>query len=339
MKTSEKFYTAIIFAIIFGVFATFGFSQTNTIESLDKRITRIEDSLGINNVIDPPPPPTADTNIVLPTYQGIILSGQYDIYPSPYSPMFKDKDNLYKLFIQKQGLPFAVGSANGLNNWTFSSTGNMPRGTVLKIDPNLYLAMYHKWYNTQCWYYSAGSTNSYNWSDMSLIRIPYGEDITFIRDLNHYKAYGRMAIPPAKRTIGVMTSNDLRTFTPLREVLTPDALDASDEFYSVSVIKTPKGYYGFLNVFDPISDLVEVQLIYSQNGEDNWERLNNRNPFLIKKDGAQCLYACASVIGEEAYIATITANFNHEESNRNGKYYYTALYKIKLTDLYKSNNK
>ena len=327
-KTANKILAISLIALITIFF--FSYADAQTVQELDQRLKRVEDSLGINSVIVP-----IDTATTLPVYQGIILNGSYDIFPVPYSPMFKDRDNLYKLFVLKGGQPFAVGSSNGMNNWIYSSTGNMPYGTVIKENSNRYLAAYHKWYNNQAFYYFAGSLNSYNWNDMALIRQPHGEDITFIIDGGKYKAYARMNVPPAIRTIGYMESTDFRNWTTLVEVLRPDALDLLNQFYSMSVVKTASGFWGFLNVFNTETDLVSVQLIFSTNGKDNWQRLNNRQDILVKKNGVQCLYACASVIGDGVYITTISSKFNHSENNRNGGYYFTELYRISLTELQK----
>lgn len=313
----------IIFAIVYSV-------KSQTIQELDQRLKRVEDSLGINSIITPP-----DTNLSLPVYQGIILNGNYDIYPSPYSPPFKDQDGYIKLFIQKAGQPYAVGSASGMNNWIFSSTGNMPRGTVLKENLNTYKDAYHEWYNGLCYFRFAGSYNSYSWSDMALIRTPYGEDITFIIDQGKYRAYARPNIPPAIRTIGYMESSDFRNWTPLVEVLKPDAMDGLNQFYSMSVIHGNYGYFGFLNVFNTSTDHVGVQLVFSENGKDGWQRLFNRQEVLIKKNGVKCLYACAGVIEGEVWIATISCKFSHTENDRNGQYYFTELYKISINDLQK----
>ena len=328
-KTANKILAISLITLITIFF--FSYADAQTVQELDQRLKRVEDSLGINSVIVP-----IDTATTLPVYQGIILTGSHDIFPVPYSPMFKDRDNLYKLFVLKGGQPYAVGSSNGMNNWIYSSTGNMPYGTVIKENPNRYLAAYHKWYNNQAFYYFAGSTNSYNWSDMALIRQPHGEDITFIIDGGKYKAYARMSVPPAIRTIGYMESQDFRNWTTLVEVLKPDVLDGLDQFYSMSVVKGNYGFFGFLNVFNTGTDLVSVQLVWSENGkDDNWQRLNGRQEILTKKNGALCVYACASVIGGDVYITTISSKFNHSENNRNGQYYYTELYKISLTELQK----
>jgi hypothetical protein len=45
----------------------------------------------------------------------------------------------------------------------------------------------------------------------------------------------------------------------------------------MSVVKGNYGYFGFLNVFNTGTDLVSVQLVLSENGEDdNWQRLNGQ---------------------------------------------------------------
>lgn len=323
---------ALIILLITFIFFTF--AEAQTVQELDQRLKRVEDSLGINQVIIP-----IDTTLKLPTYQGVILSGNYDIYPSPYSPPFKDQDGYIKMFIQKAGLPFAAGSQNGRYDWTLSSTGNMPRGTVLKLNSNTYRASYHKIFWNNSYYYFAGSLNSYNWEDMSLIRNPHGEDISFIYDQGIFKAYARMDFPPAQRTIGFMKSSNFTTWSNLVEILKPDQQDKTNEFYSMSVVKGNFGYFGFMNVFDTQTDLVSVQLVWSENGEDNFKRLYNRKEYLIKKNGVKCLYACAGSIGDEIWITTISSKFSHSETDRNGRFYFTELYIISKSDLQEAQEK
>jgi hypothetical protein len=327
LRENKKYF--IFVTLIIGILMV-GMLQAQTNQELDTRLKRVEDSLGITSVIIP-----IDTTMTLPIYEGIILNGNQDIYPLPYSPMFKDQDGYYKIFIQKGSQSFATGSLNGLNNWIYSSAGNVPRGTVIKENQNRYLCAYHELYNTKSYYRFAGSLNSYNWNDMALLREPHGEDISFIIDGGKYRAYARMDIPPAVRTIGYMESQDFRSWTPLVEVLKPDIMDGRDEFYSMSVISTERGYFGFLSVFDPLTDEMEVQLVYSVNGEDNWLRLLNRTPVLTKRPGMKQLYGIGSVIGNEVHIIAITADFGHSELDRNGRFYYTTKFKLDLEKLYK----
>lgn len=329
INRSRSIKAAAIILIVSGILIFIASANCQTIQELDTRLKRVEDSLGIGQVITP-----IDTTVSLPIYQGIILNGNYDIYPSPYSPMYKDTDGYYKMFIQKAGQPYAVGSVNGMNNWIYSSAGNMPRGTVLKVASNTWAVIYHKWFNGQSYYYSAKSTNAYQWYDTYLDRSPHGEDVTYIKEGNLYRIYGRVSIPPAVRTIGYMEAyNNLTNFSPMVEVLKPDISDGDDEFYSMSVISTERGYFGFLNVFNPLSDEMDAQLVYSANGKNNWVRLLNRAPVLVKRPGVKQLYGIASIIGNEVYVIAITADFGHSETDRQGRYYYTTLYKLFLDDI------
>ena len=268
------------------------------------------------------------------TYQGIILNGAFDVLPVPYSPMqyFNGK---YNVFLLRNGNFCIASSSNGLNNWTYTNSG-FPYGSVMK-DTLYFLCAYHKWFNNQSYFYFSASADGVNFTDVSTIRTPHGEDISFIKLRNgKFRAYGRMNVPPALRTIGVMESDDFRNWTPLQEILVPDASDNGKEFYSCSVIETDNGFYAFINVYNPRNEQVTVRLMKSENGITAWKRLNGFNP-VIKLGDRQQIYASASVIGNEVYVTTISAKFNHSESNRNGKYYYTELWKIGIDDLYRFN--
>jgi hypothetical protein len=303
-----------------------GYSQT--IQELDERLKRVEDSLGITTEI------VIDTTLSKPVYEGIILSSvNADILPIPYSPI-QYNNGAYKLFVQKNNVCYILSSANGLNGWSYSLPLPIPYGTAMFTNENKINVAFHKWYSGKSYYYFSVSPDQRNFYDVSFIRDPHGEDITYIFD-GVYKAYARMEVPPAVRTIGYMESNDFRTWSNLVEVLKPDVSDGVNQFYSMSVVKTERGYFGLLNVFNPVTDLVSVQLVFSLNGKDNWQRLNNRNDFLEKKNGVKCLYGIASVINSELQIVTISSKFSHSETDRNGRYYFTEKYKISLTELYK----
>lgn len=268
------------------------------------------------------------------TYQGIIMNGAFDVLPVPYSPMqyFNGK---YNVFILRNGVFCIASSDNGLNNWAFNTSG-FPYGSVMK-DTLYYLCAYHKWFDNKSYFYFSASPDGVNFNDIATIRTPHGEDISFIKLRNgKFRAYGRMNVPPALRTIGVMESDDFRTWTPLEEILVPDASDNGKEFYSCSVIETDEGFYAFVNVYNPRNEQVTVRLMKSENGITAWKRLNGFNP-VIKLGDRQQIYASASVINNEVYVTTISAKFNHSESNRNGRYYFTELWKIGIDDLYRFN--
>lgn len=253
-------------------------------------------------------------------YQGKILMGNYDIFPTPYS-FINWYNGKFNLFINKAGVSYIYSTPDFIS-WTVTPQVNMKYGSTAKIDGTFYTA-YHKWFNTQSFYYFQK-----NFTDVSMIRDPQGEDITFLKLRNgKFRAYARMNVPPAVRTIGVMESDNFINWTPLQEILAPDAEDNGKEYYSMSVIETDDGFYGFMNVYNPRNEKMTIRLIHSEDGITDWKWLNNRNPVIPLQDREQ-LYASASVIGDQVYISTISAKFNHSEENRNGRYYYTELWKI-----------
>jgi hypothetical protein len=82
----------------------------------------------------------------------------------------------------------------------------------------------------------------------------------------------------------------------------------------------------------------EIQLVYSANGIDNWQRLNSRKEFIPKRENIKQMFGWWSLINGIAYIYTAESKRRHttyENSNINGRYYFSSEYKISLTDLYK----
>lgn len=267
-------------------------------------------------------------------YQGIIFTGNHDVFPSPYSIMqYNSNNGQYTIFLNKAGLRYLASSPNGHSDWIFTEV-NLPYGAIA-FSGGLILTAYHKWFNNQSFFYFQK-----NGVDVGFIREPHGEDITFIERAElgkpKYRAYARMNVPPAVRSVGVMESNDFVTWSPLKEILTPTESDAGRQFYSMSVIETEKGFFGFVNVFNSLNNKTTIRLVHSLDGLDTmpWTWLNAGNP-IIPLETREQLYANASVINNEVHITTISAKFNHSEINRNGRFYYTELWKISLTNLYK----
>jgi hypothetical protein len=130
----------------------------------------------------------------------------------------------------------------------------------------------------------------------------------------------------------------------MQEILVPDLEDGGNVFYSMSVINTDKGYFGFLNTFLPDPDFtsgntetMDVQLVWSADGITNWKRLNDRKPIIERESYTKNIHACASVIGDEVFIATISTGMFHNffAVDRESKFYFTELYRIPLAELYK----
>ena len=276
-------------------------------------------------------------NTVYPsfTYQGIILNGSFDTFPVPYSPM-EFRNGKYYLYILRNNRFYIASSTNGLNGWTFSES-HFNYGNVFK-DVTNYKNAYHKWIGGKAYYYFAVSNDGNIFSDISTIRNPHGEDITIVKLSNgKYRAYARMNIPAdGIRTIGVMESANFLSWSSLTEILNPaDMNDYGKEYYSMSVIETSNGFYGFLNVYDPVKQTVHVQLIFSQDGINDWIKLHYGKSIIGSMKDRKQLYAAASLINNEVYLVTISAKFKHDETDRNGRYYYSELWKIPINELYK----
>ena len=318
-------------------------SQAQTIE---QRLDRIEDSLNINwNVI------ITNDSLPQPIYEGVVMqsltSDQYIFNPSIYVNGYS---NLYCL---KNGLLYLARSNNGLNGWIYTlSTANA--GSIIYANGRYYKS-YHRWYGAQAFSYYAISLDGINFTDIATSRTPTGEDRNVLFNGTEFYSYGRLQ--PKPRTIMFQRSSDFRLWTNPNEILKPDAVDGSNvEFYHLSVIKTERGYFGLLNLYytglsgqdveqpPPYTakeHTTEIQLVYSANGVDNWQRLNSRKEFITKRTDIKQMFGWWSLINGIAYIYTAESKRRHtvyEDNNINGRFYYSSEYKITLNDLYKYLN-
>lgn len=312
-KISFGFIMIIIATIMF--FFNDSYSQTKTLQDLINEYNQKAEAY-----------PKA-------VYQGKILSSMNsDIFPSPYSYLSK-VDGKYVLPVHKSGSSYLARSEDGRTNWSYTPS-NFRYGCVI-YDKTDYVGASHIWFNNQSFFiFSRSNPSGTTFNDIYLHRTPHGEDISILKVGTEYRAYARDSVPPAVRTIGVMQSPDLIHWTEFKVILTPDIYDNGREFYSMSVIQTPKGFFGFINVYNPVNNKMTIRLVFSVDGLSNWKWLHNRNPIIPLEDREQ-LYASASVIGDEVYIVTISAKFNHSEENRNGRYYYTELWTIDKEILFK----
>ena len=315
-------------------------SQAQTIE---QRLDRIEDSLDINwNVI------VTNDSLPQPIYEGVVMSSvnadQYIFNPSIY---INEYSNLYCI---KNNAVYLAQSPNGLNSWAYTLT-NAKAGSIIYANGKYYDS-YHRWYGGQAFSYYAISLDGINFTDIATSRTPTGEDRNVLFNGTEFYSYGRLQ--PKPRTIMFQRSADFRIWSGPIEVLKPDAVDGPNvEFYHLSVIKTERGYFGLLNLYytglngqdveqqPPYSakeHTTEIQLVYSANGVDNWQRLNSRKEFIAKRTDTKQMFGWWSLINGVVYIYTAESKRRHttyENSNINGRYYFSSEYKISLSDLYK----
>lgn len=272
-------------------------------------------------------------------YQGALFKTDKDVCPNLYSPM-QFIDNHYQLFLLIDGKA-ALAKSKNLIDWKYKYL-NIPHGTVQQIG-NKYYCAYYKDYDFHCVYCFSISDNKKDFTDVFTKEEHHGLDISFIYDEGIFRAYARQNITPRIRTIGYMESKDFVNWTQLKEVFVPDEEDRKvvngegrgKEFYCISVVRTDKGYFGFLSVYDVVTEIMDVELCHSENGIDNWKRLNDRKPIIERQNDVKQLYACASVISDEIHIVTISSDFYHDHRNREGSYFFTEHYKIPIKEIYK----
>ena len=312
-------------------------SQAQTIE---QRLDRIEDSLNINwNVI------IANDSLPQPIYEGVVMqsltSDQYIFNPAIYVNGYS---NLYCI---KNNAVYLAQSPNGLNSWTYTLT-NAKAGSIIYANGRYYDS-YHRWYGGQAFSYYAISLDGINFTDIATSRNPTGEDRNIIFNGSEFYSYGRLQ--PVPRSITFSKSSDFRSWTVPTEIF--KSTQPNIEYYHLSVIQTSSGYFGLLNVYNKGNSgqdveqpppytakehTTEIQLVYSANGVDNWQRLNSRKEFIPKRENIKQMFCWWSLINGVAYIYTAESKRRHttyENSNINGRYYYSSEYKISLTDLYK----
>ena len=310
-------------------------------QTIEQRLQRIEDSLHIQWTV------TTDT-LPLPVYEGIVMnsltSDNFIFNPVIYN------SGTYESYCIKNNAVYLARSGNGLNDWNYTLT-NAAAGSII-FNENKYFNSYHKWYSGKAYSYYAISLDGINFIDVATSRTATGEDRNVLYTGTEYYSYGRLQ--PKPRTIMFQKSNDFRIWTNPIEILKPDAIDGSNaEFYHLSVIKTSQGYFGLLNVYytglsgQDVEQLppytlnehtTQLQLVYSSNGIDNWQRLNDRKEFIKKQTGINQMFGWMSIVNGTVYIYTAESKRRHttyENANINGRYYFSARYKIALTELYK----
>lgn len=325
-----------------------GQSLEDRVKALENWKPKVDSALGFSNPIEP-----IDTILPKPVDEGIVMNSlTQDCFI--YTPAFI-RNGLWTTYVNRNGQIYQATSLNGLNTWTLNLTSGGPYGPIIYVN-DVFRGSAHKWYNRTVNSYYYGSQDGVNWSATAAdFSQTSGEDRCLLYDNGIYRNYVR--VQPVPRTIGYCQSTNFAAWSRIIEVLRPDAADGNrTQFYQMSVIKAGTGYYGLLNTYR-VGDLgqdveqippytanehiVDVQLVYSANGVDNWQRLNNRKNFITRSAGVQQLYATWSVIGEYAYIYTIESKRKHtnwENSyNVTGNLFYSKRLKIKLTELFRYN--
>ena len=275
-------------------------------------------------------------------YHGILFQEKSkDVYPIPYSPV-QFIDGEYKIFLV-YGCNKIEATSPDLKTWKYTPLSFAPYGTVLENE-NKYYAAYCVNSFDHCNYAFSIAEDKKTFKEVFFKPEHHGLDISFFYDKGIFRCYARMKITPCIRTIGYMESKDFVNWSLMEEILVPDNEDGGNVFYSMSVINTEKGYFGFLNTFLPDPDFtsgntetMDVQLVWSADGITDWKRLNDRKPIIERESYTKNIHACASVIGNEVFIATISTGMYHNffAVDRENKFYFTELYRIPLTELYK----
>ncbi len=307
------------------------------VTKLEEKTTKLYKHLGlVEDTIDPPIP----GDLMAPIWEGIAMSsttGDKFIYSRP-----QVVNNTWVAFVNTGGSIYQAESLNGLNGWELKPS-QAPYGAII-YDSAQWRALYHKWHvwkQGYCSTYMKVSNDKINWYDSSVDKFQFtGEDRTWFNDNGLYRCYIR-PLPPtppanAKRTIGYMeTTNYLKDWSPIREVLAPDAQDGADQFYMMSVVKTSVGYFGMVTVYNTDNaGTCYVQLVYSANGIDNWKRCNNRAPFIPMPGSHKQMYANGNIIGDNLYIYTIECERGHDEYVI-GKHHYSSRYMLPVNELIK----
>lgn len=286
-----------------------------------------------------------------PTYEGMVInSGLADCYF--FNPSFM-RNGKWTNFVNKGGLIYLAMSPNGLNDWSLLPS-NAPYGSIVYPENNKFRASSHRRADGFYESYYHGSEYGSAWGDMASDRSQHcGEDRNLLNDGLLWRNYIRVI--PKPRTIGYCESYSFLTWSRIIEILAPDTTDGPlMQFYHMSVIKTIRGYFGLLTTYrvgNSGQDVeqpppyignehtTDVQLVWSENGKDNWQRLNSRLNFIDRMPGVMQQYGWWSVIGDTAYIYTAESKRRHTDyenaNNRSGNYFFSSRYKILLTDLYK----
>jgi len=320
------------------------------IDELEARVSSLETwrpkiNLHTGYVEDPPP----DGELHEPDFIAKIASNTAgDCYA--FNPLIY-KDGKFYTFVNDGGLIRMGVSTDGVTGWTYTPT-NAPYGSIMFVD-GLWRASAHKWYNGQVTSYYYGSQNGIYWEAMSADwSQTSGEDRNLLKISAKWMNFVR--VQPKPRTIGYCESLNFTQWTRITEILRPDVGDgALKQFYHMSVIHTPQGYFGLLNVYrignsgqdveqpPPYTELehtVDLQLVWSEDGM-SWTRLNDRKIFILRKNGVKQLFGWWGVQGDKVKIITAESKRRHttweDMYNRTGNYFESGLYELSLTELYK----
>lgn len=294
-----------------------------------------------------PPPPSGDLKD--PVYI-TKLTGSATNDAFAFNPLIL-KDGKYYMFVNDGGQIKMGVSNNGIDNWTYYNT-NAPYGSIVYANGK-WSASAHRWYNGTVTSYYYGSQNGTFWEAMAADWTQNsGEDRNVIFNNGYWKNFIR--VQPKPRTIGYSESSDWTNWTRIQEILAPDVADSAlKQFYHLSPIVTPQGYFGLLNVYrignsgqdveqpPPYTDLehtVDLQLVHSVNGLD-WRRLNDRKIFIPRKTGIKQMFGWWGVYGNKVKIVTAESKRRHtlydDLYNKTGNFFESSLYEITLEELYK----
>lgn len=317
---------------------------------LKSKVSRLYTHLNLEE--DPPPPPPS--TLPAPTSLG-------NIFSSPSGDCFAYNPQIYingtfHQYMVKDGRPTFAVSGDGVSGWSYIQT-NAPLGSIC-YNNNMWLGNAHRWIpgTALAETMSYASNNGVDWAAVAVDRNQTcGEDRNLLwdEDSRLWRCYIRKQ--PKPRTIAYMESFNGRIWSTALTKMVPDPIEESkhQQYYHNSVIKTPRGFFGLLNVYHvgnagqdveqtpPYTadeHTIDVYLVHSNTGDfTTWRKLNNGLPFLTRRGSEQQLFAWWSIINNRARIVDAVSDRKHttyENTNANGRFYHSRAWEILLTDLY-----
>ncbi|HRK01008.1 MAG TPA: hypothetical protein PL089_15465 [Ignavibacteria bacterium] len=117
------------------------------------------------------------------------------------------------------------------------------------------------------------------------------------------------------------------------EYINSSSPDFRTQIYYMQVFRNGDDWWGLTGMYrvgnnggennpypfsDPLEYTLDVELMWSDNGED-WHRTNNRQPFLALHDSIKQIYAVGTVVQDSVYFYSIESTLHHS-------HYYTQYY-------------
>lgn len=356
-KISNLIKMKTTFLVIFLSIAALTFSQTTDekIDALEKRVKKIEDTLGFSGPV---------TSLVVPVKNmlPVMTYAHTNLIIQPYNPVGYE-NGVFTMYYRWGTVPVVSKSLKGqggVSNWYYNGYPvTMPKepGSIVKGQGGKWYSLNHEWQGGNCYRYSMESSDGINFTRTSMPRFRTGEDCSIIYENGIYHCFIRPNKPSldSGRTIGYMSSTDFYNWSSIKTILKPLASDGTKQFYNMTVVKVPgHGYFGIMNVLelDPgrqdvnqqppyaLNDnTVGVQLVWSAdlvNGGD-WKRCNSGKDFIPRPDIIKQIFGLPTLVGSELWIYTFETENRHVtwKDQNNPKYWSIYNYKISINDLVK----